>query len=89
MAGDPAMAPLLLGLGVTDLSASPALVPQLKFLIRRLKMPEAQELAQFALQCESGPEILNHSKELLEKVAPGLLNGDAQEITAGPSVGES
>ncbi|NUO16791.1 MAG: phosphoenolpyruvate--protein phosphotransferase, partial [Planctomycetaceae bacterium] len=45
MAGDPVCAPLLLGLGVDELSASPPSIPQLKFLIRRLKLSEAQELA--------------------------------------------
>ena len=50
MAGDPVLAPLLLGLGVDELSAAPPLVPQVKFLIRRLKMTEARELAEFALE---------------------------------------
>ena len=53
MAGDPVLAPLLLGLGVDELSAAPSLVPPLKFLIRRLKLSEAQDLAAFALDCES------------------------------------
>ena len=52
MAGDPVLAPLLLGLGVDELSAAPSLVPPLKFLIRRLKLSEARELAAFALECE-------------------------------------
>ena len=43
MAGDPVLAPLLLGLGVDELSAAPSLVPPLKFLIRRLKLSEAQD----------------------------------------------
>src|SRR5205807_8410716 len=53
MAGDPVLAPLLLGLGVDELSAAPPLVPAVKFLIRRLKMSEAKELAEFALDCEA------------------------------------
>ena len=73
MAGDPALTPLLLGLGVTELSAAPAVVPQIKFLIRRLKMTEAVELAEFALGCESGSEILARSKELAHRIAPGLF----------------
>ena len=58
MAGDPVLTPLLLGLGVTELSAAPGAVPQIKYLIRRLKMTEARELADFALNCESATEIL-------------------------------
>jgi phosphotransferase system enzyme I (PtsI) len=73
MAGDPLLTPLLLGLGVTELSAAPAVVPQIKYLIRRLKMTEAQALAEFALQCESASEILARCRKLVQQVAPGLL----------------
>lgn len=73
MAGDAEMVPLLLGLGVDELSVSPSLVPQVKFLIRRLKMTEARELAEFALQCDSGREILARSQELVRRIAPSLF----------------
>jgi phosphotransferase system enzyme I (PtsI) len=73
MAGDPMLTPLLLGLGVTELSASPGAVPQLKYLIRRLKMSEARELAEFALNCESGSEILARCKKLALQIAPSLF----------------
>ena len=73
MAGDPVLIPLLLGLGVTELSAAPAVVPQLKYLIRRLKISEATALAEFALGCESGLEILGRSRKLVQQVAPSLL----------------
>lgn len=73
MAGDPVLAPLLLGLGVNELSAAPQLVPAIKFLIRRLKLAEAQELATFALQCESSPEILARCEALARAAAPSLF----------------
>jgi phosphotransferase system enzyme I (PtsI) len=73
MAGDPVFTPLLLGLGVTELSAAPAAVPQIKYLIRRLKMGEARELAEFALQCESGAQILARCRKLALQIAPSLL----------------
>jgi phosphotransferase system enzyme I (PtsI) len=73
MAGDPVLAPLLLGLGVDELSATPALVPPVKFLIRRLKMPEAKELADFALKCESAAEILARCQDLARQIAPSLF----------------
>jgi phosphotransferase system enzyme I (PtsI) len=73
MAGDPVLAPLLLGLGVDELSAAPSLVPPLKFLIRRLKLSEAQELAAFALDCESASEVLARCQELARQIAPGLF----------------
>ena len=73
MASDPVLAALLLGLGVDELSAAPALVPPVKFIIRRLKLTEAQELAEFALNCESAADILRRCQELARQVAPGLF----------------
>ncbi len=73
MAGDPGLTPLLLGLGVDELSAAPPLVPALKFLIRRLKLAEAKELAEAALNCESATEILARTRALAQLVAPSLF----------------
>lgn len=78
MAGDPVLVPLLIGLGVDELSATPPVVPQIKFLLRRLKVQEARELAQFALTCESGAEILERCEELVRRIAPDLLEGSSR-----------
>ena len=73
MAGDPCLTPLLLGLGARELSMAPPLLPRVKFLIRRLKMDDATELAKFALNCESGREILERSQALARRTAPSLF----------------
>lgn len=73
MAGDPTLTPLLIGLGVDELSAAPSVLPQLKYLIRRLKRSDTQELAAFALECESATEILARSTALAQRVAPSLF----------------
>jgi phosphotransferase system enzyme I (PtsI) len=73
MASDPVLAPLLLGLGIDELSAAPPLVPPLKFLIRRLKFSEAKALADFALECESAGEILARCQDVARQAAPGLF----------------
>ena len=73
MAGDPVLVPLLLGLGVDELSSAPSLVPPVKFLIRRLKLSEAREVAAFALECESAEEILARCQELAHRSAPALF----------------
>lgn len=75
MGGDPIMTALLLGLGVDELSAAPPLLPSIKFLIRHLKLSEAKELAEFALNCDSSSEILARAKVLAKAVAPYLLEG--------------
>ncbi len=73
MAGDPVMTALLIGLGVDELSAAPPLVSPLKFILRRLKLKEAQALAEFALHCESAGEILERCQALARQSAPGLF----------------
>lgn len=78
MAGDPLMVPLLLGLGVTELSVAPAVVPQIKYLIRRLKLSELEKLAGFALECESAGEILERSKAVAQRCAPSLFAATAR-----------
>ncbi|MBI2513771.1 MAG: phosphoenolpyruvate--protein phosphotransferase [Opitutae bacterium] len=45
MAGDPIYAPLLIGLGVDELSMTPPLLPAVKFVVRAMKFSEAQKLA--------------------------------------------
>ena len=49
MAGDPIYVPLLLGLGVDELSMTPTLLPSVKFLIRNTTMSDARKLAKEAL----------------------------------------
>jgi phosphotransferase system enzyme I (PtsI) len=73
MAGDPVLTPLLLGLGVDELSAAPSLVPQIKYMIRKLKLTESSALAGFALDCESGSVILDRCQKLARSVAPSLF----------------
>jgi len=73
IAGDPVLAPLLIGLGVDKLSAAPPVVPQIKYIVRRLKLTEAQTLAEFALQCESPSEIYTRCQKLARETAPSLF----------------
>jgi phosphotransferase system enzyme I (PtsI) len=73
MAGDPLLTPLLLGLGVDELSVAPPSIPHIKYLIRRSKMSEAKELAAFALDCEDPQEILKRLNTYARGVAPSLF----------------
>jgi phosphocarrier protein FPr/phosphocarrier protein len=57
LASDLAAAPILIGLGVTELSASPAVVPELKATIRVLTMAQCRELAARALDQTSAAEV--------------------------------
>jgi phosphoenolpyruvate-protein phosphotransferase (PTS system enzyme I) len=58
MAGDAIYAPLLLGLGVDELSMTPPLIPAVKYLVRSMKLSDAKKLADDALQLSTAKEIL-------------------------------
>jgi phosphotransferase system enzyme I (PtsI) len=73
MAGDVALTPLLLGLGVDELSASAILVPRVKRAVQSLAFPECQELVEEALKLDTGSEILARCLELADKRYGDLL----------------
>jgi phosphotransferase system enzyme I (PtsI) len=75
--GDPVLAPLLIGLGVDELSCAPAVIDQVKYVIRRIKQTEAAKLAEFALNSESPTEIAAKCLELARQVAPSLFENKA------------
>jgi signal transduction protein with GAF and PtsI domain len=55
------------------LSAALPVVPQIKYLIRRVSLEKARMLAEFALSSESGGDVLERCLEFMNEVAPGLL----------------
>ena len=77
MAGELAMVPLLIGLGVAELSVVPSLVPRVKMLIRSIEMAKARELAEFALGCDSPSEILARAEALAKAAVPDFFEKTA------------
>ncbi|MEW6308073.1 MAG: phosphoenolpyruvate--protein phosphotransferase [Bacillota bacterium] len=57
LAGHAPAAPLLVGLGVTSLSAGPAALARVRDSLGRYTMPECRRLAAEALRCTSGDEV--------------------------------
>jgi phosphoenolpyruvate-protein phosphotransferase (PTS system enzyme I) len=73
MAGDVALIPLLLGLGMDELSASATLVPQVKRAVQSLAIPECRGLVEAALNLDTASEILARCLELADKRYGDLL----------------
>ena len=63
MAGDPVMTPVLIGLGLDEISTSPVLIPEIKKIARLLTYSEAQEIAQYVLSLRSGTEVMSFLKQ--------------------------
>jgi len=73
MAGDVALIPLLLGLGMDELSAGATLVPRIKRAVQSLAIPECRELVEEALKLNTASEILERCLELADKRYGDLL----------------
>jgi multiphosphoryl transfer protein len=57
LASDPTAAPILIGLGVHELSVVPSFIPQLKTLISGLSLDTCRELARQALELETAEAV--------------------------------
>ena len=73
MAGDIALIPLLLGLGMDELSTAAILVPRVKRAVQSLTIPECRELVEETFKLNTGAEILERCLELADKRYGDLL----------------
>jgi phosphoenolpyruvate-protein kinase (PTS system EI component) len=65
LAGDPAAAVLLAGLGVRELSMAPPLIPEAKAALREITLDDARAAAERALGAETADEARRVAAELL------------------------
>jgi len=79
MAGVPAYAALLLGLGLRELSISSYNLPEIRFILRRLKMEDMEQLAKAALGSWETSQIdallEDFKKEKISPVLNTAING--------------
>jgi phosphotransferase system enzyme I (PtsI) len=73
MAGDVALVPLLLGLGVDELSTAAILVPRVKRAVQSLGIPECRELVEETFKLNTASEVLARCLELADKRYGDLL----------------
>lgn len=73
MAGDIALIPLLLGLGMDELSVGATLVPRVKRAVQTLAIKECQNLVEEALKLQTPSQILTRCLELASQRYGDLL----------------
>ncbi|MEY2487543.1 MAG: phosphoenolpyruvate-protein phosphotransferase system enzyme [Verrucomicrobiota bacterium] len=73
MAGDVALIPILLGLGMDELSVSATLVPRVKRAVQSLDITECQQLVEESLKLETPSEILERCLALANERYGDLL----------------
>ena len=66
LGGDPLAAPVLIGLGVDELSLNAGGIPRTKSVIRSMELPKARELAQKILGTESASEARQLAQRYLK-----------------------
>lgn len=62
MSGDPIFTPVLLGLGMDEISTSPVMVPEIKKIVRSLSYEEARQIAKYVMTLRAGTEVVNFLK---------------------------
>jgi len=70
MCGNPLYTMLLLGLGLRSMSVTPAALPEIKQVCRRVDIANCERVAKRALELEGAPHIKTFLKEELAKVLP-------------------
>ncbi len=63
MSGEPIFALLLLGMGFRQLSTTPHNIPEVKRVIRKISIVEAEQVASGALQLETARDVTNYLRE--------------------------
>ncbi len=63
LASDPLAVPILIGLGVTELSSAPALVPEIKALVATLTIDACRAHAAAAMNCISAADVRTLARE--------------------------
>jgi phosphotransferase system enzyme I (PtsI) len=72
MCGSPLYTMLLLGMGLRSLSVTPAAIPEIKQVCRKVSLADCQRVAKRALQLESARDVKTYLKEELSKALPEL-----------------
>jgi phosphocarrier protein FPr len=70
LGGDPEATPILVGLGVDELSLNPAGIPRIKSIIRDLTMENARVLARKALHCQTSAEVRQLVRDFMKQALP-------------------
>jgi phosphoenolpyruvate-protein kinase (PTS system EI component) len=66
LGGDPLAAPVLIGLGVDELSLTPGGIPKTKSIVRSVDSSEAHRLAEQVMKAESAAEARKLARQFLE-----------------------
>lgn len=73
LSSDPIAVPILVGLGVDELSMSPIFIPEIKMIIKQLSFEETKEIAKNALLLKSSDKVREFMKGVISEKFPNLI----------------
>ncbi len=73
MSSDPKFVPLLIGMGLRQLSAAPYAIPEVKEVIRNISISQAEEIAEHVSQLHLARDVENYLLGELHQICPDLV----------------
>jgi phosphotransferase system enzyme I (PtsI) len=70
MSSDPVFVPLLIGMGLRQLSVTPHVIPEIKEVLRQLTVPEAERIAGHAMTLELARDVESFLHNELKQLLP-------------------
>ncbi|MCA9071394.1 MAG: phosphoenolpyruvate--protein phosphotransferase, partial [Planctomycetaceae bacterium] len=70
MSSSPIYVPLLIGMGLRQLSVTPHAIPELKEIIRQVTIPQAEQIAAHAQTLELARDVESYLQSELKKICP-------------------
>ena len=74
MSSDPRFIPLLLGMGLRSLSATPQAIPRLKEVVRNLSISDAVRISQHACSLDLARDVEHYLQGELSRLCPDLVD---------------
>ncbi|MBA7518921.1 Phosphoenolpyruvate-protein phosphotransferase [subsurface metagenome] len=72
LAADPLAIPLLIGLGIDELSMNPASIPRVKMVLRSITIPQCEEIAKETLRFRTALEVKRYLRRTIRKKFPKI-----------------
>jgi phosphoenolpyruvate-protein phosphotransferase (PTS system enzyme I) len=74
MSGDPIYTILLLGMGLRQFSVTPHNIPEIKKIVRSIRLEDAAQVSQEALRLETARDVNNYLREQTRRILPEVVN---------------
>jgi phosphotransferase system enzyme I (PtsI) len=75
MSSDPKFVPLLIGLGIRNVSVTPIAVPKVKDVVRNFSVEDAEQIAKHALSLDVARDVENYLRTELNRLCPDRISG--------------